>query len=52
MGLGSPSSAMSVLLDKGARVFVPAVGLGTVCRLRARRLGFAQLGSWTGTESG
>jgi hypothetical protein len=38
MKLGSPKRAMSVLLDKGARVFSPAVGLGTVWRLEAGHL--------------
>jgi hypothetical protein len=34
MKLGSPSSATSALLDRGLCVLSPAIGLGTVCRLK------------------
>ena len=39
MALGSPRSATSVLFDKGARVFSPAVGRGTVLKLGAYGVG-------------
>jgi len=52
MRLGSPSRAMSALLDRHVCEFNPALGRGTICVLLILYMSGRLLGSGTGTESG